>query len=480
VSDSPFKLWLGGEQIAGDGPAIDVENPATGETFATVHGASLDQVDVAVAAARQAFDAGVWDDPLERSRVLARLADLIEADRARLGDLLIDEVGTPVDLVGPLQVGVPIDLFRYYAKLAAIDRSIALGADGNNAAPSESIVRFVPVGVVAAVTAYNYPLLLFALKVAPALAAGCAIVVLCSPQTPLATLALGQLIRDAGVPDGIVSIIVGGADVGQRLTAHPHVDKVSFTGSVRIGSVVMQQAARSLKGVTLELGGKNAMILMPEYDFGPMIAACHIRYLRNAGQGCASPTRILVHRPQMDRFIAASRGYFATVKTGDPREPGVVVGPLISQAHRDRVEATIARALANGATIVAGGGRPELTRGWYMNPTLIAGADNASELACEELFAPVAMVMPYDDLDEAIAMANDSELGLSAFVFGPREAAIAVAKRIRAGSVYVNGGGGIRMDAPMGGFKKSGIGREYGEYGIQEYLEPQHIQWSLA
>lgn len=480
MNDDQHDLWIAGEEVCGDGDIISVENPATGDVFATLRGASGDQVDLAVRAARQAFESGTWSDPEMRSRVLNRLADLIEEQRERLCDLLIEEVGTPANIVGSLQVGVPIALFRYYAALAAVDRSIALGPDGSSTAPSESIVRFLPVGVVAAVTAYNYPLLLLALKVAPALAAGCAIVVLCSPQTPLATLAMGALMRDAGLPPGIISIVVGGADVGQRLTEHPQVDKVSFTGSVGIGSIVMQQAARSLKGVTLELGGKNAMILMPEYDFASSIEACHIRYLRNAGQGCASPTRLLVHRAKLDAFVEATRAYYATVKTGTPRDPAVLVGPLISEAHRNRVEGYITRALKAGGRIVAGGGRPDMDRGWYVNPTLIAGLDNTSELAREELFAPVAMVMPYDDIDEAVAIANDSELGLSAFVFGPTEAAIAVAKRIRAGSVYVNGGGGIRMDAPMGGFKQSGIGREYGEYGIQEYLEPQHIQWSLT
>ncbi|MDO7843183.1 aldehyde dehydrogenase family protein [Sphingomonas immobilis] len=474
------KLWIAGQPQTGLGPRLEVENPATGAVFATLNEASVEQVDAAVRAAQAAFASGVWDDPEYRADTLLRLADLIEQHRDALGALLVDEVGTPVDLVGPLQVGTPISFFRYYAGLARIDRSIALGPDGNAAAPSESVVRFLPVGVAAAITAYNYPLLLLALKVAPAFAAGCAVVILCSPQTPLATLALGALMKEAGVPDGIVSVLVGGAEIGKALSEHPGIDKISFTGSVGVGSRVMQQAGRGLKRVTLELGGKNAMILLPDYDFEPTIAACHIRYLRNAGQGCASPTRILVHRPKMAAFIAATQRYFATVKTGDPRTPGTLVGPLISEAHRARVEGVLTRALLAGAKIVAGGGRPDLPQGWYLNPTLVAGADNHSELARDELFAPVAMVIPYDDIDEAVAMANDSDLGLSGFVFGPHEAAMAVAKRIRTGTVYVNGGGAIRMEAPMGGFKQSGIGREYGEYGIREYLEPQHIQWSTA
>lgn len=480
MTDYPQSLWIGGREIAGDGPSVAIENPATGRDFASIATASPQQVDDAVRAARDAFASGVWGDAEARGRVLNRIADLIEERRDVLTNLLIEEVGTPIDLVGPVQMGVPIALFRDYAKRACVDRTIALGPDGNAAAPSESIVRFVPVGVAAAVTAYNYPLLLLALKVAPALAAGCAVVALCSAQTPLATLAMGKILRDAGVPDGIASLLVGGPEIGRALTEHPLVDKVSFTGSVGVGKLVMQQAAAGLKGVTLELGGKNAMILMPEFAFEEAMPACHLRYLRNAGQGCASPTRILVYRPRMEAFIAATRAYFETVRTGDPRVAGTLVGPLISQAHRARAEAVIERATASGAEIVAGGGRPALKEGWYMNPTLIAGAGNRSELAREELFAPVAMLIPYDSLEEAVAMANDSDLGLSAFVFGPQDAAIALSKQIRAGSVYVNGGGAIRMDAPMGGFKQSGIGREYGDYGLFEYLEPQHIQWSLG
>lgn len=477
---SPYRLWIDGAAVEGQGSAIAVEDPATEQTFATVKAATIGQLDEAVSAARLAFGLGGWGDAAMRSQVLNRIADLLEARKAEIGDLLVQEVGTPVDLVEPLQIGTPIALFRYYAKLAAIDRDEALGPDGNAAAPSESLVRHVPVGVAAIITAYNYPLLLLALKLAPALAAGCTAVVLSSPLTPLSTLLIGPLMKEAGLPDGVVNLLVGGADLGQALTEHPSVDKVSFTGSVGVGSRVMQQAAKGLKGVTLELGGKNAMILMPGFDFAPVIGACHIRYLRNAGQGCASPTRIFVHRSQLDDFIAATRDYYVGVTVGDPRTPGTLVGPLINAAHRARVEGVIERAIAGGARIVAGGGRPEMATGWYMNPTLLTDVGNGDEISREELFAPVATVTPYDDLADAIAWANDSDLGLSAFVYGDREAALVVARQLRAGSVYVNGGGAIRMEAPMGGFKQSGIGREYGEYGIREYLEPQHIQWSLA
>ncbi|MDQ4421575.1 aldehyde dehydrogenase family protein [Sphingobium sp. DEHP117] len=473
------ELFIDGRYVTGGGERFEVENPATEEVIASLNGATAEQVDAAVAAARKAFADRSWADADLRANLLDHIADRIEAHRKRLGALLVAEVGTPVDLVDPLQVGAPIALFRDYAARARKDRTISLGPDNNALAPSESLVRFLPAGVIAAITAYNYPLLLFALKVAPALAAGCTVVAFTSPLTPLATLLLGEILDEAGTPAGAVNILTGDAAAARALTEHPQVDKVSFTGSVNIGKLVMRQAAAGIKGVTLELGGKNAMILLPEFRFEDEIEACHIRYLRNAGQGCASPTRIFVHRSRVDDFVAATQAYFARVQTGDPASPGTLVGPLITQAHKKRVLACIERAVADGAQIAAGGGAPDHATGHYVNPTLLIGADNHSELAREELFAPVAMVIPYDTPDEAVAMANESELGLSGFVFGPHEQAMAVARDLRVGTVYVNGGGTIRMDAPMGGLGQSGIGREYGDFGLMEYLEPQHVQWRI-
>lgn len=479
IDTARTELYIDGSYVAGKGDRFEVENPATEQSITGLQGASVDQVHEAIAAARKAFFDPSWADADMRADLLDRIADRIDAHRERLGAILVAEVGTPVDLVDPLQVGASIALFRDYAERARKDRTISLGRDTNPLTPSESMVRFVPAGVIAAITAYNYPLLLFALKVAPALAAGCAVVAFTSPLTPLATLVLGEILDEAGLPPGVVNILTGDAAAAKALTEHPRVDKVSFTGSVKIGKLVMQQAATGIKGVTLELGGKNAMILLPEFRFEDEIDACHIRYLRNAGQGCASPTRIFVHRSRVDDFVAATQGYFARVKTGDPATAGTLVGPLITETHKNNVLACIDRAVAGGATIAAGGGTSDMTQGHYVNPTLLVGADNDSELAREELFAPVAMVIPYDTLDEAVAMSNDSKLGLSGFVFGPHEKAMEIAQELRVGTVYINGGGTLRLDAPMGGFGQSGIGREYGDYGLMEYLEPQHVQWRV-
>lgn len=470
------KLVINGKLVEGKGSAITVDNPATGKPIVALNQASPAQVDEAVMAARVAFESGVWADGAKRRDVLLRLADLLEKHQEEIGAAIIDEVGTPKNLIAPLQIGVPLAALRYYAEMANRDHARDLGPDQNSA----SIVRQAPVGVVAAITAYNYPVLMMGLKIAPALAAGCTVVVLPSPQTPLATLLFGTLLKEAGVPVGVVNIIVGGADVGAALTEHAEVDKISFTGSVGVGRAVMGQAAKTIKGVVLELGGKSASIILPDADLPSVLAPVHLRYVRNAGQGCASPTRILVHESRVDEFVALSAAFFPSIKVGDPWDEDTVSGPLISEDHRARVEGYVERAVAAGARIVAGGGRPDIADGWYMNPTLIAGVSNGDEICQDELFGPVGVVLPYRDIDDAVAIANDSYLGLAAAIFGPTEQAKEIAARLRVGSVYINGGGAMRMDAPMGGFKQSGIGREYGEESLREYLEPQHIQWSTA
>jgi aldehyde dehydrogenase (NAD+) len=473
------RLHVGGAFVAGQGDAMPVENPATEEIIADVREASLTQVDDAVAAARTAFESGIWRDPAQRRAVLLKLADLLDAERAEFSGAMISELGSPRNLMDPLHIGIPLQLLRYYADLATRDLTRDLGPDGNAAMPSASIVRYEPVGVVAAIAAYNYPLLIMALKMAPALAAGCTIVLLPSPQAPLAMLMFARLLERAGVPKGVINFIAGGVEVGRHLTAHPGVDKVAFTGSVHVGRDIMRQAAGSIKGVVLELGGKSAAIMLPDGDMTPQLA-CHLRYLRNAGQGCASPTRILVHESRFAEFVDRSRALVAGVKVGDPWDADTVLGPVISKAHRQRVEGYVERAVAAGAEVVAGGGRPDFAKGWYINPTLLAGLDNSFEIAREELFGPVGVLLPYRDIDEAVAIANDSTLGLASYIFGPLDQARAIAPRIRAGSVYINGGGLSRMDAPMGGFRQSGLGREYGPEGLMEYLEPQHIQWALG
>jgi aldehyde dehydrogenase (NAD+)/betaine-aldehyde dehydrogenase len=456
----------------GEGNLLKVVNPATEEPVAEFPGASVAQVDEAVTCAKAAFDSGVWKNAELRKAVLLKFADLIEENRDKLMEALISEVGSPVNLK-PNHIDTPAAFVRWFAEAATRDRTRNLGFNATNTAVS--MVAYRPVGVVAAITAFNYPILIGATKIGAALAAGCTTVLLSSPQAPLAVLLLGDLVRRAGFPPGVVNIIAGGADVGRALTEHPGVAKVSFTGSVNVGRQVMQQAAAGLRSVVLELGGKSAAIMLPEVDFNKYALSLHARYARNAGQGCGSPTRILVEESRYDEFVEISRKVYPQIKVGNPRDPETIVGPVITAAQRDRIEAGVARAVEAGATILAGGGRPNMDKGWFLNPSLVGGLDNQAKLAREEIFGPVSVVLTYRTVEEAIQIANDSELGLKAYLFGAKDQCLKLVPELRVGTVQINGGSPLRPDAPMIGYKHSGVGAEWGEDGLREFLLPQHI-----
>jgi aldehyde dehydrogenase (NAD+)/betaine-aldehyde dehydrogenase len=470
-------LLIDGGAVRGEGDALPVYDPATEEMLASPRTATLEQLDLAVAAARRSFDEGGWAaDGAGRARVLERLAEMTEDRGEHLTAAIVREVGTPIATARGLQVARTAPLFRWFAEAARRDRSEDLGLDSQGS--SASRVQYLPTGVVAAITAYNYPLLLACFKLGAAVAAGCSVVLLPSPQGPLTVLMLARMLEEAGCPPGAVNVVLGEVEIARALTTHADVDKVTFTGSVAIGAQVMRQAAADVKGVVLELGGKSAALLLPSADLSRVAKPVHLRYLRNAGQGCQSPTRILVPRAGMDEFVVASGAVFDEVVVGDPKDERTLVGPVISAAHRDRVEGYVAEAIADGGEIVAGGGPRREGPGWYANPTLVAGVDNQHRICREEIFGPVGVLLPYDDVEEAIAIANDSEYGLAATIHGDRSEAIGLAGRLRVGAVTINGGGGSRPEAPMGGLKRSGVGREVGELGVLEFLEPQHVQWS--
>lgn len=475
-------LTLGGDAVEGAGPPLTVFNPATEEVIATVASADDDQVDRAIDAARAAFDSGPWghDSAEQRSLALYRLADVLERHAEELVTSIVNEVGSPVSLTRSLQVQTPIAHLRHYAGAATRIPTDYLGSHADPV-PSASMVALRPAGVVAAITAYNYPLLLAISKIGSALAAGCTTVLLPSARTPLTTMLLGRYVAEADLPPGVVNVITGDVDVARRLTESAKVDRVSFTGSSGVGRHVMRQAADNLTGVMLELGGKSPLLVLPGTDLAPIVLNIHQRYSRNAGQGCMSPTRLLVHRSQWDEFLALSKEAFDQITVGDPWDPATDVGPLIRPEHRDRVEGFVEEACGLGGRIAAGGGRPALARGWYTNPTLVVGIENSWRIAREEIFGPIAVAMPFADTNDAVDIANDSPYGLAAYVYGSdTQEALAVAAHLRAGMVSVNGGGGLRPDATIGGFKQSGIGREQGRWGMEEFLEPQHIQWGLA
>jgi aldehyde dehydrogenase (NAD+) len=471
------RLLIGGARVVGEGPPIPVFDPATEEEIARIPSASIAQADAAVAAARQAADAGPWPTlpPAERSRALHRLADAFEA---RIDDLVataVAEVGTPIWLAESLQVRSALTHLRHYADLAARELTRDLGPASDP--PSHSVLSYRPAGVVVGITAYNYALMIAASKVGAAMAAGCTTVLLPSPRTPLTSLIFGEMALEAELPTGVVNVVVGGPDIGAALTERPDVDRVSFTGSVEIGQAIMRQCVEHVTGIVLELGGKSPDIVLPDFALDDeSVLGIHARYLRNAGQGCASPTRILIHEDAYDKFLAITRRVYPTVGVGDPWDPTTIVGPLIRPEHRARVEGFVERSLAAGGRVLAGGGRPD-RRGWFVNPTLIGDVAPDSEIAQEEIFGPVGVLLTYRDLDEAVEIANGTKFGLAAYVHGDEEVARALAPRLRAGTVYINGGGGLRPDAPFGGWGASGIGREWGEEGVREFLEPQHIQW---
>lgn len=449
---------------------------------------SVEQVDEAVAAAGEAFHpSSEWRSwtPQMRADAINRFADILERELEPLSRLIAQEVGTPVAACRAMQVGGPIDVLRWYAHMAVkgprggyeqalphYDKPVASG----------SLLHYEPVGVVACLPAYNYPLNLLVWKLGGALAAGCTTVVLPSPQGLWSTLRIFELLDEVGLPAGVVNLVTGGPEIGIHLTSHPDVDLVSFTGSDAVGARVMSQGALgSLSKAVLELGGKSPNIILPGADLPAAVGASVLRFARNAGQGCAAWSRVLVPEERVDEFCRLADEFIGTVKVGDPMEEDSVVGPVISAAHRDKVEGWVAELMERGASWGAGGGRPEgLDKGHYLRPGLLRDVDPDDPLADTEFFAPIGMIFGYRDVDHAIELANKSRYGLASNVFGPLDEAIQVARRIRAGTVTINGGSGMRPDAPWGGPGRSGVGRELGEDGYAEFFEVKHIQYALA
>ncbi|MEU0486478.1 aldehyde dehydrogenase family protein [Streptosporangium sp. NPDC006013] len=473
-------LLIGGEMVPPRGETWDVFNPATEQVIATVGGASGEQVDAAVAAARAAFPKWAALSGEERSRYIHRFADVLEAAADRLLPSIVNEVGTPVSLAQYLQVKMAVDEhLRWAAEAAKVDRTIHLG-EYDKPHPTMSDVVHEPVGVVAAITGYNYPLNLAIFKFGAALAAGCTVVLLPSPRTPLTTLLLGELIQEAGLPPGVMNVIVGGTDVGRRLSAHRGVDRVSFTGSDAVGAKIMEQAAQNLVGVTLELGGKSPSLVMPDVDVQDIAVEMHLRWSRNGGQGCAALARLLVHEAKYDEFLEAGASAFDQMIVGDPWDPATNIGPMIRPDHQARVRGFIDEAVADGGKKLLEVTKPLPEKGWYVNPVLLGDLPPDARAVQQEIFGPVAVILPFKDTEDAIRLANDTAYGLAANVWcnDPVEAR-RIASQIRAGTVWINGGGAMRADAPFGGYGRSGVGRELGEWGMREYLEVKHIQWRL-
>jgi aldehyde dehydrogenase (NAD+) len=481
---SDESCFIDGKWVIGDGPPIRSVNPTTAETLASTPSSSQSQVAAATLSAARAFHGGEWSrvSARDRSDMLSRLADLIERDQDRLIELIALEVGTPITSGRDLQIVAPIMFFRWFAEAAkrgpkaGLSQSLPLHY---GSAVSQSVLLREPAGVVAAITAYNYPLNLCSWKLGPALASGCSVILVPSPKALLCTIALVRLIEEAGFPPGAVNFVFGSPSVTQQVAGAPEVDLVSFTGSAAVGAKIMALAAPSLKRVVLELGGKSPSLLMPGANVKEVAGPTVLRFCRNAGQGCGATTRLLVPQNVMDEFVDETVTFMRGLSVGDPLFKETDVGPLITDEHRVDVEGFIGRAIDQGATLVTGGHRPEaLEPGFFFEPTLVTGLSADAEINQEELFAPVASVIPYRDLDEAVEIANNSRYGLNANIWGPTAEAIALARRIRSGTVTINGGG-KRDDAPWGGFGASGVGRECGEEGLREFFEVKHVQWPL-
>ncbi|MEU3222025.1 aldehyde dehydrogenase family protein [Streptomyces sp. NPDC006976] len=485
MTNAPQRLFIDGEWTEPAGGHYEVTDPATEETVGLAPEASRAQVYEAAAAARGAFASWSRTRPGERAAILDRAAGLIQRDSAALADLARAESGATTATARGMQVAVGAARFRRYAKGALEPVEEAVAPQINEAGPMGRAGIFgalavrQPVGVVTCVTSYNNPWANPAGKIAPALAMGNTVVVKPAPQDPLSVYRMAEALAEAGVPPGVVNVVSGSApEVGEAAVDAGDVDMVSFTGSTAVGQRIAEVCGRSMKRQLMELGGKGAALVFEDADLGAAVAGIGTTFSFYSGQICTAPTRVLVQRGVQDALIAQLAAYAGHLKVGDPAVKGTVVGPVISAAHRDRVESYVELGREEGARIVMGGERPDPTgRGFYVAPTLLADCTPDMRVVREEIFGPVVVVVPFDDEEEGIALANDSDYGLIDYVWsGDVARAFRVARRLRAGGVGVNTVG-RNMEAPFGGFKRSGVGRDVGSYALHAYSEVQSIVW---
>ncbi len=470
-------LFIGGGWAApATGQTIQVISPHSEQVVATVPEGTPADIDAAVAAARNAFDHGPWPrmTPTERIEVIATFSGLYAAKLAEMADLITTEMGSPTSFSNLAQSPAPwmqIEAFMGIAREFAWEE-IRPGALG-----SPVMVRREPVGVVAAIPPWNVPQFTIMSKVIPALLAGCAVVVKPAAETPLDGYLMAELLMEAGVPAGVVNIVAGGRVTGEHLVAHPGIDKVAFTGSTAAGRKIAAVCGEQLKRVSLELGGKSAAIVLDDADLTTAMEGLKFTALMNSGQACVAQTRILASRANYSNIVDALAEAVSAMQVGDPMDPATEIGPMVAQRQQERVEKYIALGQEEGARVVIGGnGMPDgIHQGWYVRPTIFADVDNRMRIAQEEIFGPVLSVIPYDDVDDAVRIANDSDYGLAGTVWTADQAAgLDVARRVRAGTYGVNT---YTMDfgAPFGGFKASGLGREFGPEGLGQYTELKSI-----
>jgi len=461
----------GAWQAPAGAETIDVHSASTEEVIGRVPKGTAADVDRAVAAARRAFDSGwAFTTTAERAEWIRKLASALESRVQEIATTISEEVGMPIRMSTPVQAQLPISIAKSYAELIT---TIELEEQVGN-----SIVVREPYGVVGMITPWNYPLHQIMAKVAPALAGGCTMVLKPSEIAPLNSYTLAEAALEIGLPAGVLNIVHGeGPTVGEAIARHPGIDMISFTGSVRAGTRVSALAAETIKKVTLELGGKSAFIVLDDAPFEKAIPTGVNNAMLNSGQTCSAWTRMVVPRSKLNEVLELATATVGKLKIGDPLDAGSKLGPLVSEPQRQRVEGYIQKGLQEGARLVTGGKRPAaFARGHYVEPTIFADVRPGMTIAQEEIFGPVLAVLPYDSEEEAIAIANDTIYGLAGGVWsGDKDRALRVARRMRTGQVDVNGGR-FNPLAPFGGYKRSGIGREFGRYGLDEYFQIKSLQ----
>ncbi|HEX4046901.1 MAG TPA: aldehyde dehydrogenase family protein [Elusimicrobiota bacterium] len=475
-------MLIGGKFVdAASGETREIRDPGNGELLGLVPEASREDVKRAIAAARQAFDAGPWrkTSALERGKLLLKIGDLIRADAKALAELEVRNMGKPL-AEAEYDVADAANCFEFYGGLATKIHGETMSVPAN----SLSFVLREPVGVCGQIIPWNYPLLMAVWKMAPALAAGCTLVLKPSELTPLTALVLARLIQQAGMPDGVVNIVSGpGAGAGEELAESPLVDKVAFTGGTVTGRKIAAAATGNLKKVTLELGGKNPNIVFADADFEAAVDGALFAAFANQGEVCSAGSRLLVERAVHKKLVAAMLAKIPRVKLGHGLTPGVKMGPLVSAAHREKVEGFIKAGVQEGAKLVCGGGRPkgaEFANGNFVEPAIFDDVKPSMRVAREEIFGPVLSVIPFDTEEEAVRLANDTVYGLAAAVWTQNiTKGLRVIRELRAGITWINTYHPTYNEMPWGGYKQSGTGRELGLYGIQAYLETKQVNVNL-
>ncbi|MGW0040330.1 aldehyde dehydrogenase [Rhodococcus sp. NPDC003348] len=469
------KLYIGGQWVApSTDERLEVFSPATEERVGSVPVAAPADIDAAIAAARTTLESGAWPQtsPAQRAEILTKAAKLIEERSDELCSLISAEMGAPRAGVELMQKTPSLAALNAYAGFA---ESFPWEEERTGVFGTTKVFR-EPVGVVAAVIAWNVPLFLLINKLAPAVLAGCTMVLKPAPETPMSANLVAEIFAEAGLPEGVLSIVPGGAETGEYLISHPDVDKVTFTGSTAVGRKIGAIAAQNLKRCSLELGGKSAAILLEDMDVPATIPMLVLSGLMNSGQACVGQTRILAPRSRYDEIVDAMVNFAPFLPMGMPDDPAAQLGPIITAKQRDKILGYIEKGKAEGARLVLGGGVPAgLEKGYFVEPTIFADVDNSMTIAREEIFGPVLSVIPYDSLDEAIKIANDSDYGLAGSVYTTDvEKGLEVAKQIRTGTYGINWYA-FDPGAPFGGYKNSGIGRENGPEGLDAYCELKSV-----